>query len=114
MKHSVARLVLWMVMMAAAWPAIGTACEEPIKEGQTFTRKGKLVDAVNIGGESTSWILVMGKGDEQTAIDVDMSAIPKADSYDDAQVTITGTMYLKKYVERGDVWIFKAKTIKRD
>jgi len=105
-------LVLLTAMMTMIWTAITRAADAPPKEGQTVTVDGKIEASVAIGGESTGWMLSKGKGDEASSIDVDMSAIDKADAFDGKQITIVGTMHLKQYVERGDVWILKAKTVK--
>jgi len=94
-------------------PASEKSPAAELKDGQMVTRQGKLVDSLNVGGESTGWVLIIGKGEKASAMDVDMSEVANADIYDGTQVTITGTMHLEKYVERGETWILKAKTVKR-
>ena len=112
MKHTNYTLILLVAMLTMICTTVTHAVDAPPKEGQTVTTEGKLEASVAIGGESTGWMLKKGKGDKASSIDVDMSAMDKADTFDGKQITITGTVYLKKYVERGEVWILKAAVVK--
>lgn len=112
MKHTTHTLVLLAAMLTMMWTAVTHAADAPPKEDQTVTVEGKLEASVAIGGESTGWMLKKGGSDKAASIDVDMSAIDKADAFDGKQITITGPMHLKKFVERGEVWILKATAVK--
>lgn len=64
-----------------------------------------------IGGETTGWQLTYNTPKGAASIDVDMSAIKDAKAEDNAEVTITGEVVAKEYVERGRVLILKAVTV---
>ena len=83
-----------------------------IKAGEQVTLKGKLKGGlVAIGGETTGWQLAYAKDKGAATLEVDMQAIKDAESLDGAEVTITGSIFSKQYVERGAVLILKAATV---
>ena len=88
------------------------AAEPVIKAGETVSLKGKLKGGLMaIGGETTGWQLAYTTSKGAAILEVDMKAIKDADSLDGADVTITGTIISKQYVERGAVLILKAVTV---
>jgi len=88
------------------------AADPVIKAGEKVTLKGKLKgDLVAIGGETTGWQLVYTNSKGPETLEVDMKAVKDAESLDGAEVTISGSIFSKQYVERGAVLILKAATV---
>jgi pimeloyl-ACP methyl ester carboxylesterase len=86
--------------------------EPEIKAGQKVTLSGKLQGGMMaIGGETTGWILAYRKGGKVERIEVDISAIKEPKAFDGKEVTITGTIATKQYIERGAVLILKAASV---
>lgn len=92
---------------AAAKPA------DKIKPGGKVTLRGKLEGGIAaIGGETTGWMLTYLRDGKPAVIDVDMSGVRGPVNLRPTEVTITGTVYIKDYVERGPTSILKAESIK--
>lgn len=64
-----------------------------------------------IGGETTGWQLKVRADGKATTIDVDLSAIKEPGQFDGKEVTITGDVITKNYVERGPTKILLARKI---
>lgn len=83
-----------------------------IKEGEHVSLKGKLSGGMmGIGGETTGWQLAYETKKGKATIMVDMTAIKDADKMDGKEVTVSGTIISKTYVERGVVLILKAEKV---
>ncbi len=114
MRYAMGSLIL-AVALSIWCPTLLAAGEPSFKEGSPATLSGKLQGGIMaIGGETTGWQVVQGEGEKATSTEVDMSAIEKPEAFDGVKVTVTGKMHLVKYVERGDVWILKAESVKKD
>ncbi len=88
------------------------AADPVIKAGEKVTLKGKLKGGrMSIGGETTGWQLAYANGKGVAVLEVDMKAIRDAEPFDGAEVTITGSIISKQYVERGAVLILNAATV---
>lgn len=86
-----------------------------IKAGTRIERSGTLEGGLAaIGGETTGWRLTWKEGGRRGSLEVDMSAIKDAGALDGARVTVSGTVVVKHYVERGEVLILKAKKAIRE
>lgn len=84
------------------------------KVGEEVTLSGRLDGGMAaIGGESTGWMLFIGEGEAESGIDVNMQGIGGADSFDGAQVTITGKIVTVQYLERGPTPMLKAQKVVR-
>jgi len=71
-----------------------------------ITIKGRLRGGiVGVGGEHTGYNL------ENVTIEIDVSMIENAQALDDKEIIAEGNFELKHYVERGDVWVFIAKSV---
>ena len=87
------------------------ATDPVIKAGEKVTLKGKLKGGLMaIGGESTGWQLTYPTSKGSATLEVAMKAIKDAASLDGKDVTITGSIISKQYIERGAVLILKAET----
>lgn len=70
--------------------------------------KGRLRGGiVERGGEHTGFNL------EDVIIEIDMSEIANAQDLDGKEIVAEGNIELMQYLERGDVWIFKAISAKK-
>ena len=83
------------------------------KDDKPITLKGTIEPMVAIGGETTDWMLTYKEGDETKRIDVDLSGIKNKPGLEPTKVEITGTIYIKHYVERGATKILKAEKMKK-
>lgn len=92
---------------------VSTALADDDKDDQPITLKGTIEPVVAIGGESTGFMLTYKEGDKTKRIDVDLSGIKDKPALEPTQVEITGTVYIKHYVERGATRILKAEKIKQ-
>lgn len=81
---------------------------DPIKDGAQLTLSGQLEGGIMaIGGETTGWQLKFPGG----SIEVDMKAIGNAEGFDGTNVSISGKVFTKNYVERGAVMILGAEKV---
>ncbi len=88
------------------------ATDPVIKPGKKLKIKGKLKSGLMaIGGETTGWRLTYTTSKGKARIEVDMKAIKNAETYDGAEVTVTGRIVARQYIERGRVLILKAETV---
>ena len=88
------------------------AADPVIKPGEKVKLKGKLKGGLMaIGGETTGWRLSYTTTKGAAQIEVDMKAIKNAQSFDGEEVTVTGKIIAKKYIERGRVLILKAESV---
>ena len=88
--------------------------EQAIKAGKKVTLHGTLMSGlVAIGGETTGWRLDFKNGGKPARIEVDMRAIKGAGEFAGAEVTVTGMIISRPYVERGAVLILKAESVAR-
>jgi hypothetical protein len=94
---------------------VAPAMADPvIKAGEKVTIQGKLQGGMmGIGGETTGWRLAYTTSKGAATIDVDMAEIKDKAALDGAKVTVTGAIFAKQYVERGEVLILKAATVKK-
>jgi hypothetical protein len=90
------------------------ASEPTIRAGTKVTLSGKLQGGlVAIGGESTGWQLGYPTSKGLARIEVDMKAIKEAATFEGAEVTISGTISSRNYLERGAVLILMAESVVR-
>ena len=88
--------------------------EPAIRVGSKVTLSGKLQGGlVAIGGESTGWQLGYSGSKGLARIEVEMKAIKEAATFEGAEVTISGTISSRKYLERGAVLILQAESVVR-
>jgi len=93
-------------------PAKEAAADPVIKAGENVTLKGKLKGGMmSIGGETTGWQLAYTNSKGAATLEVDMKAIKDVEKLDGAEVTISGSIFSKQYVERGAVLILKAASV---
>ena len=70
-----------------------------------ITLKGRLKGGIlGIGGETTGYLL------ENVTIEIDMSQVENAKQLDGKEIRAEGEFDPEHYIERGDVWIFRAKS----
>jgi hypothetical protein len=107
---SVAVCVLFSLSLIYVQPA--SAQPEPsgnqnlgfdTKDKTSITLPGTLEGGIiAIGGETTGFIL------KNVSFDIDMSKIPNAEQLNGQNIYVKGNFELRRYVERGPVWTFKA------
>lgn len=99
----------WFESQALADFIIARALAEPaagISDGAQVSLTGKLEGGIMaIGGETTGWQLTHPGG----KIEVDMKAIPDADRFEGKNVSVSGKVFTKNYVERGAILILAAE-----
>ena len=84
-----------------------------IKADAKVTLTGKLRGGMMaIGGETTGWTLAYGFGRGGVArIEVDMRGVEGWKTEEETDVTVSGVIVVKQYVERGSVFILKATSV---
>lgn len=109
----IAALSLWTIQMSFGQDAAPEKVPAPkIEVGAKVTLTGKLErNVIAIGGETTGWRLQYPDGEKKAAIEVDLKAIKNYDKLDGRNVTITGEIISKQYVERGAVKMLVAKKV---
>jgi alpha-galactosidase len=81
-------------------------------EADLLRLEGKLsAGIVAIGGETTGWKLDYVEDGKKMSIEVDMSGIEVAGVYDGKEVSVSGRIVVKEYVERGAVKVLEAKEV---
>ena len=80
-------------------------------EGDKVITIGKIKSGfVGGGGEHTGWMLL--RGGKEPDLEADVSGVlGRAKELDGTKVRVSGTLYTKDYVERGQVTILKIETI---
>jgi|GEM_PF-592297 len=101
-------------VIARAGGGNAKAADPVLKAGERVTLHGVLTGGlVAIGGETTGWQITYPTSKGPKKVEVALRAIKEAGDLDGADVTITGTIISKDYVERGPTLILKAESIVR-
>lgn len=83
-----------------------------IKADAKVTLTGKLRGGMMaIGGETTGWTLAYGVGGGVARIEVDVRGVEGWKTEEETEVTVSGVIVVKQYVERGSVFILKATSV---